>query len=65
MNALRLSNLRESDLINHKPEEMAVLEAPEHSIRYLHGHHRLAAAMEFLTSSEQWWGVDIYLETGM
>ena len=65
MGALRLSNLRESDLTTHKLEEMRVLEAPKHSIRYLHGHHRLAAAKEFLAPSEQWWGVDIYLETGM
>ena len=61
--ALRLSNLHESDLITRGLDEIPVLKAPEHSIRYLHRHHRLAAAKELLAPSEQWWGVDIYLKT--
>ena len=63
--ALLLSNLRESDLITHRLEEMPDLKAKEHSIHYLHGRHRLAAAKELLVPSEQWCGVDIYLKTGM
>ena len=65
MSALRRSNLCESDLITHRLQDMPAIEAPKHSIRYLHGHHRLAAAKEFLAPSEQWWGVDIYLDTGL
>ena len=43
---------------------MPVLEALEYSIRYLHGHRRLAAAKETFAPSEQWWGVEIHPETG-
>lgn len=60
--ALQRSDVQESDLINHPMGSPPLLKFQEHSLRYLHGRHRLAAAESLLDQNDRWWIVDIYLE---
>jgi hypothetical protein len=39
------------------------LSFPELSLICLHGRHRLLAALEFLSPKDQWWIVDVYLDS--
>ncbi|KAF8533988.1 hypothetical protein BDD12DRAFT_758374, partial [Trichophaea hybrida] len=59
---LQNSNIQEEDLIRHPSNSPPLFVLPDNTVRYLHGHHRLAAAIEILPPRDQWWGVDIYLE---
>ncbi|KAI5817890.1 hypothetical protein BZA77DRAFT_244393 [Pyronema omphalodes] len=62
--ALQRPDVQESDLRNHPMESPPLLKFREHSLRYLYGRHRLAAAESLLDQNDRWWIVDIYLQDG-
>ncbi|KAL5325404.1 hypothetical protein ACEPPN_006529 [Leptodophora sp. 'Broadleaf-Isolate-01'] len=56
--ALRDSKVSAHQLLNDVPE----LTFPdEYKLDYLHGLHRIEAAREFLSETDKWWTVDLYL----
>jgi hypothetical protein len=61
--ALQRSNVQEKDLINHPADTPPLLELETHSLRYLHGRHRLMAAEDLLVQKDRWWIADIYLDS--
>ncbi|PVH67371.1 hypothetical protein DL98DRAFT_600583 [Cadophora sp. DSE1049] len=56
--ALRNSSVSAHQLLNGVPE----LTFPDdYKLDYLHGLHRIEAAREFLSETDKWWTVDLYL----
>ncbi|CZT07754.1 uncharacterized protein RCO7_10310 [Rhynchosporium graminicola] len=56
--ALRSSRVSARQLLNGVPE----LTFPDdYKLDYLHGLHRIEAAREFLSETDKWWTVDLYL----
>ena len=56
--ALRDSNVSAHQLLNDIPE----LSFPaDYKLDYLHGLHRIEAARDFLSETDKWWTVDLYL----
>ncbi|KAH0602735.1 uncharacterized protein H6S33_008385 [Morchella sextelata] len=56
----RLTHILQGDLTHIS--EIPRLDAPDGSVEYLHGHHRILAAKAGLAEEEHWWGVDVYIE---
>jgi hypothetical protein len=46
------------------PDRYPLLEFPVGQVQCLHSQHQLKAAEELLLLSDQWWTVDLYLNSG-
>lgn len=60
--AVQKSGISQAALLRNTGEEPPKLEISKlRPLKFLHGCHRLQAASEFLSSDDDWWIVDLYL----
>jgi len=61
--AIHRSGTTQSALLHSTDEEPPELQLPFEPLVYLHGRHRIQAAREFFVEGDDWWTVDLYLDS--
>lgn len=59
--ALHSARVSPQSLMTNSSDQYPHLRFPTGNVQCLHGQHRLKAAAELLSPSDQWWTVDLYL----
>lgn len=62
LDALRAARVIEADMTTNQPNRYPHLQFSAGQVKCLHGQHRLKAGEEYLSTIDQWWVVDLYLD---